>query len=401
MAESHTSLVRRWLRPAGRGVVHLTAWLVLLAPGVVMAQSMTSFDHFRTSFPLTGAHERVSCETCHTGGVFEGTPSRCAICHDGSGLRSDGGKSVTHIRSTNECGDCHLLAAWAPSRIDHDAVLGSCGDCHNGIVASGKNPGHPPASNRCEECHRPTTWLNARFDHTGITATCFSCHNGVAATGKHATHPQTSDQCEDCHRTSSWLGARFNHAGVTAACFSCHNGIDASGKSPGHLQTSNTCEECHSPGSWLNIDFDHTGVVGSCSSCHNGMDATGMDAGHFITSRDCGECHLQNRWTPSTFTHVSAGYPGDHSGRLSCGRCHGGNSEAVTWRFPGYQPDCAGCHASDYKADEHKKVDSPRILYSVSELRDCSGACHQYDDSTFTTIDKFRPGEHRVRDNEF
>ena len=50
----------------------------------------------------------------------------------------------------------------------------------------------------------------------------------------------------------------------------------------------------------------------------------------------------------------------------------------------GYKPDCAGCHAGDYEQNEHKKVDSPRIYYTVSELRNCAGACHEYTDSSMT-----------------
>jgi hypothetical protein len=374
---------------------------VLHGPAPASGQVSSEFDHFRTRFPLTGAHERVSCETCHMGGVFQGTPSRCAICHDGSGMRSDAGKSPMHIRTTNECGDCHLLNAWAPSRIDHDAVLGSCWDCHNGVVAPGKTAGHPTSSNQCEECHRPTTWLGARFNHVGITSGCFSCHNGVAAPGKHPGHSQASNQCEDCHRTSTWQGVRFDHAGISSDCFRCHNGMDATGKSGDHIQSGNVCEQCHSPASWQRIDFDHSGVVGSCSSCHNGMDATGMDPGHFMTSRECSECHTQVRWRPSTFSHMSPGYPGNHAGNPPCGSCHTANSEPVTWRTPSYQPDCAACHASDFKPGPHKKVDSPEIKYSVSELRDCTGACHEYDDAGLTIIKKFRSGEHRVNSREW
>jgi hypothetical protein len=328
---------------------------LFLLPALASAQSTSGFDHFRTRFPLSGAHERVSCEGCHGGGAFAGTPTRCETCHDGSGLRSDSSKGVMHIRSTNQCDDCHLLAAWVPSRIDHAAVLGSCGDCHNGIVAPGKSLGHTQSSNQCEACHRSATWTGARFNHSGLTGSCFSCHNGSTARGKHS----------------------------------------------GHIRSGNVCEQCHQPGSWSNVHFDHTGTTGSCASCHNGTDATGMDSGHFLTSLDCGTCHVQTRWTPSTFRHTGADYPGDHAGRLACGRCHGGNSESVTWRTPTYRPDCAGCHANDFERDEHKKVDSPRILYSVSELRDCAGACHQYTDSNFNTIKKFRSGEHRARDGDF
>ena len=129
--------------------------------------------------------------------------------------------------------------------------------------------------------------------------------------------------------------------------------------------------------------------------------ATGKAASHFVTSLGCEECHSPAAWRPVSFDHSSSLYPGDHSGNLACRRCHAGNTQAVTWSSPSYQPDCAGCHASDYERDEHKKVESPRLLYSVSELRDCTGACHTYTDTTFTTIRRSRTGEHRVNRGDF
>jgi hypothetical protein len=68
----------------------------------------------------------------------------------------------------------------------------------------------------------------------------------------------------------------------------------------------------------------------------------------------------------------------------------------VTWSFPSYAPDCAACHANDFRPDEHKKVDTPRILYTVGELRDCAGSCHTYTDPSLTTIAETESGEHSV-----
>jgi len=67
-----------------------------------------------------------------------------------------------------------------------------------------------------------------------------------------------------------------------------------------------------------------------------------------------------------------------------------------------YQPACAGCHAGDFKPGAHKKYENPDTPYTVSELRDCTGACHVYTDSSLTTIKDSRPGpEHRVNAIEF
>ena len=229
-----------------------------------------------------------------------------------------------------------------------------------------------------------------------VTGNCVSCHNGVTATGKQAGHPPTSERCEDCHTTVTWSNARFDHADVTGSCTSCHNGSTAQGKSASHLITSADCGDCHSTLAWSPATFDHTSVTGNCASCHNGTTATGKHPQHFITGLDCSSCHLTSRWIPDNFQHDSPSYPGDHARDLACSQCHQGNSQAAAWTQPSYQPDCAGCHANDFKPDAHKKVDGPTILYTVSELRDCSGACHRFTDATFTTIEKARSGEHRV-----
>jgi len=140
-------------------------------------------------------------------------------------------------------------------------------------------------------------------------------------------------------------------------------------------------------------------VTGNCASCHNGVTATGKGSGHFLTTRECNVCHEITYWSPDIFRHLSAGYPGDHRRALTCTDCHGGNSEAVTWSAPAYQPDCAGCHASNYRSDPHTKYGN--VKYTVSELRDCSGSCHIYTDATLTQIRTRRSSQHRVSDGSF
>ena len=53
-------------------------------------------------------------------------------------------------------------------------------------------------------------------------------------------------------------------------------------------------------------------------------------------------------------------------------------------------------NAREFEGGPHKKVDTPKILYTVGELRDCAGACHVYKDASMTTIEKTRSGEHRA-----
>ena len=69
----------------------------------------------------------------------------------------------------------------------------------------------------------------------------------------------------------------------------------------------------------------------------------------------------------------------------------------MTYSSAAYKPDCAGCHAGDFKAGEHKKYTSPTtVYYTVSELRDCAGACHTYTNSSMTTIQTSRPSHHKT-----
>ena len=201
--------------------------------------------------------------------------------------------------------------------------------------------------------------------------------------------------------TATWQTSGFNHVGITTGCGSCHNGVQAPGKSANHIASSNQCEDCHMTAVWVPATFDHAQVTGSCGSCHNGQQATGKSGGHFSTTLECDTCHTTARWTPIAFTHSSPNYPGDHVGNPSCTSCHQSNAEIVNWTFAGYQPDCAGCHANDYKTGPHKKHENPDVKYSVGELRNCAGSCHVYTDSTLTTIKDRRSGRHRVSRSEW
>jgi hypothetical protein len=135
---------------------------------------------------------------------------------------------------------------------------------------------------------------------------------------------------------------------------------------------------------------------GSCATCHNGSTARGKTAGHFITTQSCDGCHRAGvAWTPvTTYTHKNAAYKA-HRSSVTCNDCHKTNNEVIAWQFAGYKPDCAGCHAGDFKQGPHKKVESPVIYYNVMELKNCSGSCHVYTNSTMTTISKSRTGKHQ------
>ncbi len=195
---------------------------------------------------------------------------------------------------------------------------------------------------------------------------------------------------------------RVDHTAVSGTCTSCHNGTQAEGKPANHISTNAQCGDCHSTLAWIPARFDHAAVTGSCSTCHNGTNATGKPAAHFQTVLQCDECHNTTSWTTIRYSHSGAGYPGEHRRAMDCTDCHKTNAQQVPWPNAAYQPDCAACHANDYEADDHKKYESPTtVRYTVSELRDCTGACHIYTDSSMTTIKTRRNSNHRVTDSGF
>ena len=253
------------------------------------------------------------------------------------------------------------------------------------------------AQANCESCH-----LSGVF--RGTPTQCVSCHtvgSGRALTAKPANHFPTTAPCDECHRsTVTWAGARFSHAAIApGSCMRCHNGSIASGKPANHVMTTASCDMCHRTSAWVPASFNHTSVTpGTCANCHNGTQATGKPNGHFVTTRSCDACHTTSAWTPVlTYSHISPYYSTHRSG-VRCADCHTTNSEVISWPYAAYKPDCAGCHANRFKADAHKKVDSPTTYYTVSELRNCTGACHTYTDSTLTTISKSRSGHHHSTD---
>ena len=330
------------------------------APSLAQQSTRGNFDHLRTGFPLTGAHAATPCESCHVRGQFAGTPKDCAYCHRaGSGIAA----SVMPIR-------------------------------------------HIPTVERCDNCHRSAiSWTLVHFSHVSVApGTCFSCHNGVTASGKPANHLVTNQPCDACHRTTAWVPAGFNHAGVVpGTCATCHNGTAATGKPSNHIATTASCDTCHTTAAWLPARFDHSGVApGSCNSCHNGTTATGQPSGHMATTRSCDACHHSTTvWLPVSYAHLSTAWK-QHNASVTCYSCHSTKTESATWTYAAYKPNCAGCHAGQYSPDPHVKTTSPTtIRYTVSELQDCSGACHIYTDSTFTVIQTPRSGHHHSTDGSF
>ncbi len=225
----------------------------------------------------------------------------------------------------------------------------------------------------------------------------------MPATGKSQNHFKTSNDCAVCHITTNWTTVAFDHSQALGTCVSCHDGkhMPAEGKGLKHFTTTDACDSCHVTTTWTTKVFDHSQATGTCLSCHDGAHPPAAAKGpkHFITTQPCDICHTTTAWTPVlAYTHVSPAYEYHGSNTPTCLSCHKQNNEKITFARPDLAPDCAACHASNFKPDSHKKYTSPTTkLYTVDELRDCTGACHTYADQTLTTIKTRRAGpQHRA-----
>ncbi len=129
-----------------------------------------TFDHARSNFPLTGAHQQVDCEGCHINNQFAGTSSTCVNCHTDPGFHAG--------LFTTDCTSCHTTIAWRPAifneqhtfPLNHgEAGAVSCATCH---------PTSLPAYT-CYGCHEHNE-ANVRSEHIeeGIPnfQNCMECH---------------------------------------------------------------------------------------------------------------------------------------------------------------------------------------------------------------------------------
>ncbi|MEZ5660065.1 MAG: hypothetical protein R3E83_16460 [Burkholderiaceae bacterium] len=154
------------------------------------------FDHLRTGFRLTGAHRHADCESCHVGGVMQGTPRDCRACHVSGSRLSQGNPVVglNHVPITERCDSCHTTRTFVGARFRHLGVIpGSCSSCHNGIQAEGKPATHPPTQDSCDSCHRSgASWAAARMDHMAASTRPPSAHLVTTARVRAARTPVTS-----------------------------------------------------------------------------------------------------------------------------------------------------------------------------------------------------------------
>lgn len=144
--------------PALSLITTVIATILLLHASTLYA-ARSEFDHFTTGFRLEGAHRVAECESCHTEGIFSGTPTECAGCHSQANLVRATSQPPTHVPTTDRCNACHRPFSWVPvARFDHLEAMGSCSSCHNNRVVAGQPPMHIATPLECDSCHNTRFW---------------------------------------------------------------------------------------------------------------------------------------------------------------------------------------------------------------------------------------------------
>ena len=358
--------------------------------------------HQETALPLTGAHARIDCESCHTGAAradYVGTPTDCFACHaEQYAATTDPPHAASGIGT--DCRTCHgvFAATWGAGDFVHPqsfplsgghagldcaachesgagftGVATDCASCHRDDYDATTDPDHAAAGFPldCTLCHTINGWEGASIDHdqtafplTGmhVSVDCAACH----ATGYSGT-PQNCDACHlddyngtvdpnhaaqqfpldcaGCHETGGWTPAIFDHTQTTFPLTGAH--------------VTTSCTECHSAG--------YAGTPTDCQACHlDDYNATTLpDHGSLGFPLECMDCHTTSVWNPSTFDHEAV-FPinsGPHRDKWnSCADCHVVQGDIT--RF-----ECIFCH-------EHNRTDTDKDHREVSQYVYDSNACY-------------------------
>ena len=331
-----------------------------------------TFDHNTTSFPLTGAHTTVSCQSCHNGN-YTSTPSDCNSCHS-KDYAATTNPSHAAIGLSTTCQDCHNTANFTTSTFNHSstgfALTGahttvSCQSCHKGTVvgtptdcyschatdyANTTDPNHAQQgfSHDCSQCHSTTSFGDGSFNHntigfplTGahITVSCQSCHNG--------NYTNTPSDCNSCHNKDYMATTNPSHTtlGLPTTRQDCHTTTDFTTSTFNHSTTSFVLTGAHTT---VACQSCHTGNVAStptdCYSCHATDYNNTTDPNHAQQGfpHDCSQCHSTTGFGDASFNHNNTGFPltGAHT-TVSCQSCHNGNYTSTPIA-------CYACHQADY-----------------------------------------------------
>lgn len=348
------------------------------------------FDHSKSQFKLTGAHQKVDCEKCHPFEnpeekdfqKFKGIAfSSCISCHEDYHK----GKLGTN------CESCHNTASFRESTnlstFDHNLtgfpLLGkhidvNCANCHKTNLSS------RPKHDLCFDCHED--YHKGQLTKNGRIQDCEKCHTVEGFSPSNYSIEQHNEglfplleshlavPCSDCHRKNEDWVFVFE----SSQCKTCHENVHGNSISFKFFGNSE-CKKCHTTESWSTIDFNHSltsfDLIGkhkttSCRDCHYVTDDFGIEThqfeglntecatchedihqGQFTAESfvNCSECHTPNNWEPSKFNHDNTSFKldGKHQ-NLECEACHKPITKKgvtfIQFKFESFK--CADCHTS-------------------------------------------------------
>lgn len=338
------------------------------------------FDHAKTDYPLTGAHDTVSCAACHES-------PRLMLARDVRGRPIPRYKPLEH----RECSGCHT-------------------DVHQGKLG--------PACSRCHQTSSFKTINRANFDHDRtryplrgghVTVACEKCHD--FSTGN-VIRSKPFATCSGCHAPDPHAGSA-TLAGRVVDCTSCHNvdgwrpslftvALHQQTKYPlegGHVQAS--CGGCHTK--TTGAATSTVGVVmmrpaTECVSCH-----VDPHAGHLAR---CADCHDPRAFHPAKIdvaVHQRYRFPLEGAHRaVPCVSCHeamGRPHATSTLRAAGWSGapmlfdapagggggggggGCRGCHEDVHGGQFAKRPAGGACerCHDVTAFRPASGFDHERD----------------------
>lgn len=230
------------------------------------------FDHqSMSSFPLTGRHTQVDCESCHAGmKTFRPLATNCDACH------ADPHKG--QFAATKACTACHQTAGWKPPFLlfNHDVntrfpLRGrhagvACAQCHQGgryhdtpmaCASCHADPHQGRLGKSCEQCHSVFGFGErlVKFDHNRQTR--------FPLTGLHAIK-----DCKACHADRTFRVAGIQCAACHADAEQFYAGTSFPDRAPPHPDAMHglvRCEDCHHPS---DASASAQFVRPRCIACH-------------------------------------------------------------------------------------------------------------------------------------
>ena len=130
---------------------------------------------------MTGAHRTLDCQSCHSGGVYRGTPRDCYSCHRSSYEATTNPNHASAGFPTN-CDSCHSTTRWEGATFDHELFF---------PIKSGKH-----SNLDCAECHVVPSNFQV-FE-------CIECHE------------HRKGEMDDEHKKVS------GYVWESGACYRCH-----------------------------------------------------------------------------------------------------------------------------------------------------------------------------------